>query len=56
MKEKIIKAVIGILFIISLMFGEYRYIMTNIRPYINNNEIIIIYLEIFGQVDEYHIE
>lgn len=54
MKKKIIGAVIGILFIISLMFAEYRFIMHNICPY--RGERGTVYLEIFGQVDEYYAE
>lgn len=54
MNKKIIGAVIGIIFIISLMFIEYRYIMLNINPYLGDNETV--YLEIFGQIDEYYAE
>lgn len=54
MKKKIISIIIGILFVISLMFVEYRYIMTHICPQLGDNGNI--YLEIFGQVDEYFVE
>lgn len=54
MKKKIIGIIIGILFILSLMFAEYRFIMHNIRPYLGENNTV--YLEIFGQVDEYYAE
>lgn len=54
MKKKIIKIITGILILISLMFAEYRIIMHNIRPYIGENNIV--YIEIFGQVDEYYAE
>ena len=54
MKKKIIAIVIGILFILSLMFAEYRYIMLNICPYLGENNAV--YLEIFGQIDEYYAE
>ena len=54
MKKKIIKIILVILFIISLMFAEYRYIMHNIKLYIEENNII--YIEIFGQIDEYEAE
>lgn len=48
------KIIIGILIILSFMFAEYRYIMHNIKPYLGENNTI--YLEIFGQVDEYYAE
>jgi hypothetical protein len=54
MKKKIIGIIIGILFIISLMFAEYRYIMCNIHPYLGERNTV--YLEIFGQIDEYYAE
>ena len=40
--------------IFSLMFAEYRFIMHNIRPYLRENNTV--YLEVFGQVDEYYAE
>lgn len=54
MKKKIITIIIGILFIVSLMFAEYRFIMHNIKPY--RGEGGTVYLEIFGQTDEYYAE
>lgn len=44
-----------ILAICVLMFAEYRYI---IKPYIGytDNNGGVVYLEIFGQVDEYYAE
>lgn len=54
MKKKIIAIIVGLLIIISLMFAEYRYIMLNIASYIGENNTV--YLEIFGQVDEYYAE
>ena len=54
MKKKIIKIIIGILFLISLIFAEYRIIMHNIRPYIGENNAV--YIEVFGQIDEYYAE
>ena len=54
MKKRIIGIVIGILVITSLMFAEYRYIMHNVRPYLGENNTV--YLEIFGQIDEYYAE
>jgi len=44
----IIVAVLGI------MYAEYRYIMTNIKPYVGDDNAV--YLEVFDQVDEYHAE
>jgi hypothetical protein len=52
--KKIITIIIGITLILSVMFAEYRYIMHNIRPYKGENNTV--YLEIFGQVDEYYAE
>lgn len=54
MKKKIVKIVIGILFLVSLMFAEYRYIMHNICPYLGERGTV--YLEIFGHTDEYYAE
>lgn len=54
MKKKIIKIIIGVLFILSLMFAEYRYIISNLYPYIEDNKTVCI--EIFGQIDKYYIE
>ena len=54
MKKKIIYAVTGILFLISLMFAEYRFIMHNIKIYLKEKNIV--YVEIFGQADEYYID
>ena len=42
------------LFILSAMFVEYRFIMHNIKPYVDNNGAL--YLEVFGFVDEYYAE
>ena len=54
MKRKITSIVIGALLLVGIMFAEYRYIMCNIKPYVGKgNEV---YLEIFGQVDEYYAE
>lgn len=54
MKKKVIGVIIGALFIVSLMFAEYRLIMYNICPYLGEGGTV--YLEIFGQVDEYYAE
>lgn len=52
--KKAIKIILAIMAILALMFAEYRYIMLNIKPY--NGEGGTVYLEIFGQVDEYYAE
>lgn len=54
MKHKIFNIIIGIIILLTLMFGEYRYIMHNICPYIGENDTV--YLEIFEQTDEYYAE
>lgn len=54
MKKKIIYAIIGILFLISLMFAEYRFIMHNIKIYLKEENTA--YIEIFGQADEYYTD
>jgi hypothetical protein len=54
MKKRIIYIIIGILFIILLMFAEYRYIMHNIRLYFGENNTV--YIEVCGQSDEYIID
>ena len=52
--KKIVKIIAGIIIILSTMFTEYRFIMHNINPYIGENNTV--YLEIFGQVDEYNAD
>lgn len=54
MKRKIVYTVIGILFIISLMFAEYRYIMLNLKPYFGERGTV--YIEMFGRMEEYYAE
>lgn len=54
MKNKIIKIIAGIMIVVSLMFAEYRFIMRNIRPYLGERNTV--YLEIFGQIDEYYAD
>ena len=49
--KKLIKLTLAVVILLCIMFMEYRYIMQNIRPIIEENNTI--YLEIFGQVDEY---
>jgi hypothetical protein len=36
------------------MFAEYRFIMLSIKPYNGDNGVV--YLELFGQVDEYYAD
>ena len=54
MKHKIFNIIIAIIIILTLMFGEYRFIMHNIHPYLGENNTV--YLEIFEQVDTYYAE
>ena len=48
------KKIIAAILILVLMFVEYRFIMLNIKPYNGDNGTV--YLEIFGNVDEYYAE
>lgn len=48
------KWIIILLAVAVLMYAEYRYIMLNLSPSNGNNGTV--YIEIFGQVDEYEIE
>ena len=48
------KIIIIALAIITLMFAEYRFIMLNLCPYHGENGTV--YIELFGQVDEYYAE
>lgn len=54
MRNKVIGIIFGVLFIATLMFAEYRFIMHNIRPYFGERNTV--YLEVFGQIDEYFAE
>ena len=47
------KLVAVILILSTLIFAEYRYIMTHISPTVDGNTL---YLEVFGQVDEYYLD
>ena len=49
--KKFVKVAIVLMALLCLMFAEYRYIMTHITPYRGENGAV--YLEVFGQVDEY---
>lgn len=52
--KKFIAFALALVFVLALMFAEYRYIMHNIKPY--RGERGTVYLEIFGQVDEYYAD
>lgn len=43
-----------IIILATLMFAEYRFIMTNIKPYYAEDGFLCI--EIFGQTDAYYAE
>lgn len=48
------KIILAVLILAAIMFAEYRYIMTHICPYNGNDGTV--YIEIFGNVDEYDAE
>jgi hypothetical protein len=50
--KKIAKFIIILVAVLGIMFAEYRCIMHNIKPY--RGEGGTVYLEVFGQVDEYY--
>lgn len=50
--KKIIAIILSMVLLATIMFAEYRYIMTNLHFYKGNNNTVCI--EIFGQVDEYY--
>lgn len=52
--KKAIAIFLAIVALLGIMYAEYRYIMVNICPYRGDNGTI--YLEIFGQVDEYYAD
>lgn len=54
MKKKIIIILASLAILLAMMFAEYRFIMLNIHPYRGENGTV--YLEIFGNVDEYYAE
>ena len=54
MKKKMLYVTIGIIAMLLLMIAEYQYIMQNIYPYKGDNGTL--YLEVFGQVNEYYME
>ena len=51
MKKNIVAIIVIIMTILSLMYAEYRYIMVNQCPYLDENGTV--YIEIFGQTDVY---
>ena len=55
MKNKLIKLFLIFIALVGLMYGEYRYIMTHQRVYVDE-ENNAIYVEIFDQIDAYDIE
>lgn len=52
--KNFIIAIVGFILILLAMHIEYRVIMTNIKPYHGENNTV--YLEVFGNVDEYECE
>lgn len=48
------KTVIIIVAILALMFAEYRFIMTNLKPYYADDGYLCI--EFMGQTDSYYAE
>ena len=48
------KLIIILLALVVLMYAEYRFIMINLSPSKGDNGTV--YIEIFGQVDEYEID
>ena len=54
MKKKITIILTTALVILTMMFAEYRFIMHHIHPYRGENGTV--YLDIFGNVDEYYAE
>lgn len=49
--KKLVALALAIVTVLGIMFAEYRYIMTHIKPYRGDDGTV--YLEIFDQVDEY---
>ena len=52
--KKVIAFALALVVVLALMFAEYRYIMTHIKPYRGENGTV--YIEIFDQVDEYYAD
>ena len=56
MKKKIIIALSVIAVMLILIFAEYRFIMLNQHPHLSDTNPDTLYIEIFGQVDEYYLD
>ena len=58
MKKKLFKITAIVLLMASLMYAEYRVIMHTACPYVGNGteEGNVVYIEVFGRVDEYYAE
>ena len=54
MKQKFSRIAIVSIAVLALMFCEYRWIMHAIKPYRGFGGTV--YLEVFGQVDEYYAD
>lgn len=54
MKNKLVAIFLCIIALIGIMYAEYRYIM--IHQCLYSGEDGTVYIEIFGQVDEYYAE
>lgn len=52
--KKLVAITLILVAVLGIMFAEYRYIMTNIKPYVGENNTV--YLEVLDQVDEYYAE
>ena len=52
--KKLFAIILSVVMLLGIMFAEYRYIMHHIKPY--RGERGTVYLEVFGQVDEYYAE
>ena len=52
--NKLLAIILAAVMLFGVMFAEYRYIMHHIEPY--RGERGTVYLEVFGQVDEYYAE
>jgi hypothetical protein len=52
--KKLILILLAVAVMLSIMYAEYRYIMLNLSPSKGDNGTV--YIEIFGQVDEYYAE
>lgn len=55
MKRKVIIALSILAVMLMIMFAEYRFIMLNQHPYLSDTDTDTLYIEMFGQVDEYYL-